>query len=231
MTPFKELLVECRDDFMPILIGAIEGDVDPEWIGTIMCSDDFDVIIRSNFVLLPLKLLVQRLTEAATEDHKKILQSEKASAYIEKLGKWMDKFNKDQKADGEKEIEERHEFIAMLIGAIEGDRDPEWLGGYILSGDFDAGIRASFVLLQPAVVLKHISEIATDDQKKSLHTEKAAAYVAKIAKWLDEWNKAQKAAAAEEFAERLAAQKAASVEPVAPPVPAPAVPAEAVQAK
>jgi len=231
MTPFKDLLVECRDDFMPMLIGAIEGDFDPEWLGTSMCSDDFDVIIRSNFVLLPLKLLVQRLTEAATEDQKKVLQGEKAAAYIEKLGKWMDSFNKEQKADGEKEVEERREFIAMLIGAIEGDRDPEWLGGYILSGDFDAAIRASFVLLQPDVVLKHFSEIATDDQKKSLHTEKAVAYIAKIAKWLDEWNKAQKAAAAEEFAERLAAQKAASAEPVAPPAPAPAIPAEAVPAK
>lgn len=225
MATFKELLIEAREDLMPMLVSAIETDRDLEWMGTALVSDDFEVFIRSNFVLLPAKLLAQRLAEAsAMEEHKKVFQSEKAIAYIEKLSAWMDKFNKDQKADGEKEIEEGREFISMLLGAIEGDRDPEWLGGYILSADFDAAIRCGFVLLPPDVVLKRVSEIGSEDQKKALQSDKAKAYVAKLSKWLDDFNKAQKAAAAAEFAERQAASPSAADAPP-PPVP------EAIQAK
>lgn len=224
MPTFKELLEECRDEFMPMLIGAIEGGHDLEWPGTYMMSEDFHVMTRTNFVVLPTKMVVQRLIEAANEDHKKALQTEKAAAYVEKLSKWLDNTNKEQKAEADKEIEERREFVAMLISAADGDRDPEWLGGYILSGDFDAAIRAGFALLPPAIVLKSLSEIADDDQKKSLSTEKAAAYVARISKWLDDFNKVQKAAAAAELQEQQAAQQAPGADPA--PMPQETVPAK-----
>lgn len=104
MATFKELLQECRDEFMPMLIGAIEGGHDLEWPGAYMLSEDFHVMIRSNFVLLPMKLILGRLLEVATEDEKMALQGEKAAKYIEGLKQWLIEYNRAMKAAAAEEV-------------------------------------------------------------------------------------------------------------------------------
>jgi hypothetical protein len=86
----------------------------------------------------------------------------------------------------------RDDLIPLVVSAVEADSDVDWLATMVMDDEFDATDRAQMAILNVKKILEKFSKFATDDEKKTLASDKAVFYLDRVQKRINELQKQEK---------------------------------------